>query len=33
MSLHVFARQTHRWLSLLFTALSLGLWASLGLRA
>jgi hypothetical protein len=30
MTFHVFARQSHRWLSMVFTALSVALWATLG---
>jgi cellulose synthase/poly-beta-1,6-N-acetylglucosamine synthase-like glycosyltransferase len=30
---HAFARQSHRWLSILFTALSVILWAALGMGA
>lgn len=31
MSLHSFTRQSHRWLGLLFTLMSVALWLSLGL--
>lgn len=31
MTLHSLARQSHRWLGLLFTLMSLALWLSLGL--
>lgn len=31
MSFHVLARQTHRWLSILFTGMSILLWLLLGL--
>ncbi len=33
MTFHHFARQSHRWLSILFTAMSLVLWAMLGFGA